>query len=72
MRCRAPKLEVVLALGADVQVGLKVGLEDGLAAAGAFDPEALGADTFLLVAVAAGTVELTVFALKPRHKPQSL
>ena len=41
--------EVVLALGADVQVGLEVGLPDGLATAEALDPEAFGADDFLLV-----------------------
>ena len=44
-------LEVVLALGADIHVGFKVGLPDGLAAPRAFDPQALRADTLLLVAV---------------------
>ena len=38
---------MVLALGADVQVGLQVGLEDGLAAARTLDPETLGADPLL-------------------------
>ncbi len=48
--------EVVLALGADVQVGCEIGLADGLAAARALDPEAFGADSLLAVvgAVAAG------------------
>ncbi len=32
------EFEVVLALGTDVQVGFEVGLANGLAAAGAFDP----------------------------------
>ena len=58
--------EVVLALGADVQVGFEVGLPDGLAAAGALDPEALSAYTFFLVVVRG--FELAVFALKPGHR----
>ena len=37
------ELEVVLALGADVQIGFEIRLVDGLAAAGAFHPQALGA-----------------------------
>jgi hypothetical protein len=36
-------LEVMLALRANVQVGFEIGLEDGLAAAQALDPQALGA-----------------------------
>jgi hypothetical protein len=36
--------EVVAALGADVEVGFELGFEEDGAAAGALDPEALGAD----------------------------
>ena len=65
------ELEVVLALGADVEVGFKIGLADGLAAAGALDPEALGADTFfgVVAAIVAGAFELAVFTLEPGHRP---
>jgi len=62
-------LEVVLALGADIHVGLKVSLPDGLPAAGALYPQPLGSHTFLFVAVvAAGTVKLPVLTLKPGHR----
>ena len=55
-------LEVVPAFGADVQIFDEVLLEDGLGAAGALDPEALGADGLL------GIVDdLVVFALEPGH-----
>ena len=47
MRCARADFEVVLALGADVQVGFEIGLPDGLAAAHALDPEALGAHALL-------------------------
>jgi hypothetical protein len=36
--------EVMLALGADVQISFEIGLINGLAAAGAFHPQALGAN----------------------------
>ena len=57
---------MVLALGADVHVGFKVGLPDRLPTARTLDPQALCTDALLLVAVvASGTVELTVLAFKP-------
>ncbi len=73
------ELEVVLALGADHQVGLEIGLVDGLAAARAFDPEALGADVFCArsrARVGAAVLgrrrrlELPALALEPRHTVQ--
>jgi len=63
--------EVVLALGADVQVGFEVGLPDGLAAAHALGPKALGAH--LSPAGIGGTVAtgvgfvLTFVTLEPGH-----
>ena len=48
------QFEVMLALGADVEVGVKIGFPDGLAAAQALDPEALGADRALAIAVGVG------------------
>ena len=62
--------EVVLALGADVEVGLEIGIEDGLAATGALGPEAFGADSLLLVGVVVGAFELAVLALEPGHRCQ--
>jgi hypothetical protein len=62
--------EVVLAFGANVEVGLEVGIKDGLAAAWTLGPETFGADSFFFVSVAVGTFEFAVFALKPGHKGQ--
>src|SRR5580698_5432976 len=68
------ELEVVLALGADQQINFKILFINGLAAARALDPEALGADipgtrigsVFRCRPACFGRI-LTVFALKPRH-----
>src|ERR1700739_288144 len=61
-------LEVVLALGADIHVGLKVSLPDRLPASRTLHPQALGADTLLIVTVAAANFELTALAFKPGPK----
>ncbi len=68
------ELEVVLALGADQQIGFEIRLINGLAAAGAFHPQALGAN---VLRARFGPVLpcrptrlgriLAVLALKPRH-----
>src|SRR5216683_2209079 len=54
--------EVMTALGADLEVGLKLGFEDDLEAAGATDPQALGANRLLRV-----VDDLVVFAFEPTH-----
>ena len=71
------QFEVMLALGADVQVGGQIGFPDGLAAAHAFDPEALGADRVLAIAVGVGARPargrvIAVFSLEPGHSQKSL
>ena len=58
--------EVLLALGADVEVGLKVLLPDDLAAALALDPKAFTAHRAL-----ATRIQLLLFALKPAHESLS-
>ena len=45
------EFEVMMALGADVQVGGQIGLPDGLAAAHTLDPQAFRTDRFGFVAV---------------------
>jgi hypothetical protein len=65
-------LEVVLALGADVQVGFEVRLPDGLPAAQALGPQALGAHlSFAGVGTtpiaARARLVFAVFALEPGH-----
>ena len=68
------ELEVVLAFGADQQIDFKILFINGLAAARAFDPEALGADVpgtrigsvFRGRSARFGRI-LAVFALKPGH-----
>ncbi len=60
--------EMILALGADVEVGLEIGIEDSLAAAGTLCPEAFGADSLLFVAVVVGAFELAVFSFEPGHR----
>jgi hypothetical protein len=62
---------VVLAFGADVQVGQQIRLPDDLAAANALDPQALGAHTLLANTrhaprMGAGLV-LSAFTLEPGH-----
>src|SRR5580658_3643306 len=67
------ELEVVLALGANLQVGLEFGLEKKLATARAFDPQALGAH---VLHAPIGTIpasrsvfrsgKIAVLALEPR------
>ena len=64
--------EVVLALGADVEIGLQIGVEDGLAAAGTLGPEAFGADALFFVAVAFGAFEFAVLALEPGHRTSDI
>jgi hypothetical protein len=62
---------VVLAFGADVQVGQQIRLPDDLAAAYALDPQALGAYTLLTLpgdSVRARTrFVLSTFTLEPGH-----
>src|SRR5271166_5481781 len=67
-------LEVILALGANVEVGLQVRLEDDLAAAGTLDPESLGANSSLAgVPIALrGAIVLAIFALEPGHKASTI
>jgi len=57
---------VLFALGADVEVGLKVLLPDDLAAALALDPKAFTANSAL-----ATRIQLLLFALKPAHESLS-
>ena len=58
--------EVAAAPGADLEVGVEVGFEDGLAAITAFDPKAFGANGF------GGIIDdFAVFALKPTHRGPS-
>ena len=67
------ELEVMLALGAHLQVGFEFGFVESLAAAGAFDPQALGAHAFCArIAVLASRAVprsgiVAVLTLKPRH-----
>ncbi len=75
MRCRGAHLEVMLALGADVQVGFEIGLADRLAAAEALDPQAVGADpAFGASAVRARWPGLVfaILSLEPGHRHSSL
>src|ERR1017187_4310676 len=64
-------LEVMLAFGADVEVGVQVGLEDDLAAAQALHPKALGAYRFacsIRAALGPGArLVVAIFTLEPGH-----
>ena len=64
MRLRRAHLEVVLALGADIQVGLKIGFPNSLPAAQALDPKAFGTNA-LFSAVA--RLVFAVLSLEPGH-----
>src|SRR5665213_3089169 len=73
-----PRVEfkVVLAFGTDVQVSFKILPEDGLAAAGALDPQSLGTHGFscsIRVILGTGTgLVFAVLSLEPGHtKPHS-
>lgn len=62
------------ALGANVEIGLEIGLEESLAAAGALAPQPFGAYAALLVitgvadrASGAAGWEIAVLALEPGH-----
>jgi hypothetical protein len=54
--------EVMATLGADLLVGVQLGFEDDLAATGASDPQAFGADRLLRV-----VDDLVVLAFEPGH-----
>jgi hypothetical protein len=59
-----------LALGADVEIGLQIGIEDGLPTARALGPETFGANSFFFVV--RGLWAIVVFALKPGHRLETL
>src|SRR5581483_5241777 len=60
-------LEVVAAVGTDLEIGLKICIPDGLAALRALGPEALGSNL-----VVGGRDNLVRVALEPGHRSSSL
>ena len=67
MRCARVNFEVVLALGADIQVGFKSAFQMIGAAAQALDPKALGANILSAPGPGTGSV-IAIFSLEPGHR----